>query len=180
LPAITDAIALAAVSAGTLAAALIDLRTRRVPNGLTMGMAAAGVLLAAAGGGRVTLGASIAGCVLGAVLMLPGHVFGATGAGDVKLLAASGALLGPALTWRAFLATAIAGGVLAVIVARRRGRLRATLGSTGRFVAGGGADAVEDPAADNRFAYAPAIAAGVLTVVAAHLGLGIWDLGLGV
>ena len=50
--------------------------------------------------------------------MLPGHLFGATGAGDVKLFAAAGTLLGPSDMVLAFVATAIAGGVLAT---RRRG-----------------------------------------------------------
>ncbi len=50
--------------------------------------------------------------------MLPGHLFGATGAGDVKLFAAAGALIGPAPIVTAFFYTALAGGVLALIVAR--------------------------------------------------------------
>ncbi len=49
--------------------------------------------------------------------MMPGHALGATGAGDVKLMAAVGAIVGPALVLSAFLFTAIAGGVLALIVA---------------------------------------------------------------
>src|SRR5688572_10880566 len=115
------------------AAAFIDLRTRRIPNLLTASMTAAGIGIAAAG-----LGASILGCLLGLAFMLPGHVFGKTGAGDVKLLAAAGALLGPSDTIYAFLNTAIAGGVLAVLVALRRRRLQQTLGAAARLVAGGG------------------------------------------
>ena len=45
--------------------------------------------------------------------MMPGHVLGATGAGDVKFMAAVGAIVGPALVVSAFLFTAVAGGVLA-------------------------------------------------------------------
>ena len=73
--------------------------------------------------------------MLGLALMLPGHLFGATGAGDVKLFAAVGALLGPAPIATAFLYTAIAGGVLAVVVALRRRRLRQTLERHGALVA---------------------------------------------
>ena len=51
--------------------------------------------------------------------MLPGHVIGATGAGDVKLFAALGTFLGPSRTGIAFLYMAIAGAVLAAVVARR-------------------------------------------------------------
>ena len=148
------------------AAAVIDLRTRRVPNLLTASLAAAGIGIAAAGIGRIGLGASILGCLLGLAFMLPGHIFGATGAGDVKLLAAAGALLGPTDTVHAFLNTAIAGGALALGVALYRRRLQHTLGATARLVAGQ-ADAteqIEAPSTDNRFAYAPAIAIGVLVV----------------
>ena len=133
LPTTADVIALGIAVAGSTAAAIVDLRTRRVPNALTMGMAAAGIGLAVMRAGPLGLAVSLAGCVLGAVLMLPGHVLGGTGAGDVKLLAASGALLGPAPTFHAFVATVIAGGVLALAVATRRGRLRRTLDATRRL-----------------------------------------------
>jgi len=102
-------------------------------------------------------------------VMLPGHVFGKTGAGDVKLNAAVGTLLGPKGILVAFVYTALAGGVLAVVVALQRRRLNATIGRTASLVktCGGTAREVEDGSADNRFAYAPAIALGAL---AAALG----------
>ena len=163
MPITTDVIVLVTVAAGTGAAAVIDLATRRVPNVLTMSMAAAGIALAAAGLGRIGLAASLTGCVLGAVLMLPGHMLGATGAGDVKLLGAAGALLGPALTFKAFVASVIAGGVIEVIVAIHRGRLRRTLDGMTRLAVGkAAASEIEHPQAGNRFAYAPAIAVGVM------------------
>ncbi|MBI2186621.1 MAG: prepilin peptidase [Acidobacteria bacterium] len=137
----TDPLVVAVVVAGGSAAAVIDLRTRRVPDRLTLALAAAGLTLAAAGVGRVGVLAACAGALTGLVLMLPGHLFAATGGGDVKLLAAAGTLLGPAATWRAFVATLIAGGALAFAVAVRRRWL-------GR--------------SDRSFAYAPAIAAGVV------------------
>ena len=79
-----------------VAATVIDIRQRRVPNVLTMGVASLGLVLAMAGLGGVTLGGALGGLGLGLALLLPAHVFGATGAGDVKLLAAFGALMGPA------------------------------------------------------------------------------------
>jgi len=155
-----------AAVAASLAAAGVDLRTRRVPNALTLGMAVAGLGAAAAGLGRVGLAASLAGCLIGALLMLPGHVFGATGGGDVKLLAAAGSFLGPASTVTAFLVTAIAGGLIALAVAAHRGRLARTIQATSSLVAGRTRAAeIEDPASDNRFAYAPAIAIGVAVAV---------------
>ena len=59
----------------------------------------------------------MAGFALGLLLMMPGHALGATGAGDVKLMAAVGAIVGPGLVVSAFLFTAIAGGILAILVA---------------------------------------------------------------
>jgi prepilin peptidase CpaA len=139
MPTPADAFALIAVAAGSGAAAAIDLRTRRVPNALTASIASAGLLLALSGAGRVTVAAAIGGCLVGVLVMLPGHIFGGTGAGDVKLLGALGTLLGPAGTATAFLAMAVAGGVMALAIAVHRRR-------TGDR--------------DHRFAYAPAIAVG--------------------
>jgi prepilin peptidase CpaA len=162
----SDALVTAIIALGMGAAAVIDLRTRRIPNILTATLAAVGLGLAAAGIGRVGLGAALLGCLLGLAFMMPGHIFGATGAGDVKLLAAAGALLGPKDTIFAFLYTAIAGGILALVVAIARRRLGQTLVSTSRLAAGRD-DArvdIESTSSDNRFAYAPAIAIGVVMV----------------
>jgi prepilin peptidase CpaA len=181
----SDALQLAVVLAGTGAGAVIDLRTRRVPNGLTLALASAGVALAALGLGRVGVAAALAGGLLGLALMLPGHLFGATGGGDVKLFAASGMLLGPADTLWAFAFTTIAGGALALVAAAYRGRVWLTLQKTFRlvfpvrlkpdttysnscwnsYVVSGFSRTVheiEHPQAGNRFAYAPAIAIGAI------------------
>jgi prepilin peptidase CpaA len=165
----SEAIALTILSAGTGLAAVIDLRTRRIPNALTGALAVIGVGIAATKLGPIGLGGALLGCALGLAFMLPGHLFGATGAGDVKLFAAAGALLGPATTVQAFLYTAIIGGVLAVVIAIRRRRLGQTLGATARLVSDPAAASgdIESADADNRFAYAPAIAVGV--VIAALL-----------
>jgi prepilin peptidase CpaA len=160
----SNTIAFTVVAAATITAAVIDVRTRRVPNVLTLSVAVAGVALAAAGLGRIGIGASVAGCLVGFALMLPGHLLGATGGGDVKLLAAVGTLLGPGATLRAFVATAIAGGLLAIVVAVRRGRLATTLSGTSALLMSAGAEmnALRQPQQDNRFAYAPAIAVGAI------------------
>jgi prepilin peptidase CpaA len=147
---------------GVLIATVVDLRTRRVPNVLTAAMAAVGLGLAAAGLSGVSLGMALLGLVVGLAVMLPGHVIGATGAGDVKLMAAVGALVGPSLAFKAFLFTALAGGALAVIVAVRRRRLNATVAGTARMIATP-LDApreIQTATRASRFAYAPAIAVG--------------------
>jgi prepilin peptidase CpaA len=154
--------------AGALCAG-VDLYTRRVPNPLTFGIAIAGMTLAGVHATNVSVWGALAGLAVGLALMLPGHVVGATGAGDVKLFAALGTLLGPARTGMAFLYVALAGAVIAIAVAYQRGRLRTTVEGAAAIVTTGGAAAatVERPAVHNRFAYAPAIALGTL---AAALG----------
>jgi prepilin peptidase CpaA len=151
---------------GVSVAALADLRTRRIPNALTVPLAACGFTLAAIGASGLSVGASALGFGLGLVLMLPGHLLGATGAGDVKLLAAVGAVVGPAEVLTAFFFTALAGGLLAVAVALHRGRLAATLAGAGRLATGPAAARrhVAAVGSGSRFPYGPAIAIG--TVVA--------------
>ena len=153
---------MATVIAGAGAGAAIDLRTRRVPNPLTALLAATGVGFAAVGISGLTIGASLLGFALGLALMLPGHLLGATGAGDVKLFAALGALIGPAHIATAFVYTAIAGGVIALVIAIRRRRLQQTIGNAAQLIASAAANvsAIESPLENNRFAYAPAIAVG--------------------
>lgn len=158
------------VGAAGVAAAAIDLRTRRVPNPLTLGIAVTGLALAASGLGVLHPAQALGGLAVGLALMLPGHLVGATGAGDVKLFAALGTLLGPAGMLWGFVYTAIAGGVLAVVVAWRRRVVAETVTRTATLIRtiGSNAAEIERPSVNNRFAYAPAIALGTLI---AALGL---------
>lgn len=167
---ISDPVALALVAAGAGVGALVDLKTRRVPNPLTVGLALTGLVLAFAHATKLGVAASFGGLAVGLLLMLPGHIIGATGAGDVKLFAAIGTLLGPIGILMAFVYTAIAGGVIAVVVAFSRRRLGITVARTTALVRSGGAASqqIESISENNRFAYAPAIAAGALI---AALGL---------
>ena len=123
--------------------------------------------MAATGLSGMTLLASFAGFALGFALMLPGHALGATGAGDVKLMAAVGAMVGPGTVVTAFAFTAIAGGILAVAVAIRRQRLRATLLGTGKLIAlpTDAKRQIGSATASSRFAYGPAIAIGSILAV---------------
>jgi prepilin peptidase CpaA len=159
-----NAIALATIVVGGVVGIVIDVRLRRVPNALTVSIAAIGIGLALAGAGPVGLPAALAGGALGLALMLPGYLCGATGAGDVKLLAAMGTLLGPATVVAGFLYSLIAGAVIALVVAARRGLVWHTITAAHVLVLtrGANAAAIEHPAAGNRFAYAPAIVIGVV------------------
>jgi prepilin peptidase CpaA len=158
----------AVAGCGTSGAA-VDLWARRVPNPLTLGIAALGLVLAATHVTGTGIGGALAGLLVGFLLMLPGYVIGATGGGDVKLLAALGTLLGPYAIVFAFFYTALAGGALALVVAVWRRRLRTTMANTAALVSTGGAASTEiERSSENRFAYAPAIALGAL---AAAMGL---------
>lgn len=77
------------------------------------------------------------------------------------MMAAVGAVVGPATVVTAFLFTAVAGGVLAVVVAKRRGRLAATIAQTGKLIASSDAgNPIRSAPQAHRFAYGPAIAVG--------------------
>jgi prepilin peptidase CpaA len=169
LPTLSNTLVVAALVAIGAVSTVIDLRTRRVPNRLTLTVALGGLALAAGGFSGVPLKSALLGMLLGLVLMLPGHVIGATGAGDVKLFAATGTLLGPAAVGTAFIYTLLAGGALAIAAAVYRRRLAATVGRAVMLIRSGGANTadIEGPSINNRFAYAPAIALGT---IAAALG----------
>ena len=158
---------LTALCAGLGSAALVDSARRKIPNSISLGTTAAGVALAASGVSGITPLSSFLGFFLGFMLMLPGHVLGATGAGDVKLFAAAGAIVGVEQIVPAFLMTAIVGGLLAVFIAWRRGRLLRTFRLTARLF-GLRQEAktdIESSGEHNRFPYGPAIAVGCVLAV---------------
>jgi prepilin peptidase CpaA len=160
----SDLIVLAAVVAASGVAAAIDVRTGRIPNLLTAVVAVAGFALAGLGLSGHSVAGALTGAVLGFVLMLPGHLVGGTGAGDVKLLAALGTLLGPGGVLMAFLYSAMAGGLLALGHAFKRRRLGTTLSRTARLMAAPGETKKEinGAARATRFAYGPALAVGAI------------------
>ena len=149
---------------------MIDARHRRIPNAVSLAVTGTGLMLATTGVSGITLASSVAGLIVGFVMMLPGHTLGATGAGDVKLFAAAGTLLGAGKILPAFLFVAIAGGALAVGVAWRRGRLARTIRFTGRLCSGtiDAKTVIESPREHNRFPYGPAIAVGCVLAALAY------------
>ena len=110
-----------AVVATGIAAIGFDLATRRIPNVLTFGTAAAALVFAALTGGWAGLGWALAGWGVGCLLFLPWFLLGGMGAGDVKLLAGIGAWLGPMGALWAALYAGLVGGPLALIVAASSG-----------------------------------------------------------
>lgn len=103
-------------------AAIQDLRTKRIPNLLTMSAIVLGIIINVYFSGFNGFGNSFMGFLAGIGLLIIPFVLGGMGAGDVKLLAAIGALNGPFFVFYTFLYTAISGGVIALIITMVRGR----------------------------------------------------------
>lgn len=100
-----------------------DLKSRRIPNYLTLGAALAGLAYNLAVHGWVGLLDGTLGLLLGfACLILP-YLLGGMGAGDVKALAALGAWLGPQATLFLFCYMGIAGGLMSLAVLIWKGLL---------------------------------------------------------
>jgi prepilin peptidase CpaA len=116
-----------AVLAVGLAACVLDVRTRRIPNVLTFGAALGGFLFHVVSGGLDGSLTAAGGSLVGVLLFLPFFALGGMGGGDVKLLAALGAWIGPRETLWLAAYSAIAGGALGVIVAVAHGYLLTAL-----------------------------------------------------
>jgi prepilin peptidase CpaA len=92
-----------------------DVRYRRIPNAFVLATLVSGLILNLIMGGLQGGLNSIGGCVLAFILMFMLHVFGAMGAGDVKLFAAVGSVLGAQLVLPTFVVVVLTGGVLALV-----------------------------------------------------------------
>lgn len=122
-----------AVQLIVLVAAWTDVRTRTIPNSLTVPAAALGLFASAAGGlGGIVW--SVGGWVTGLAVFLPVYLLRGLGAGDVKLLAACGAWLGPVGTLHAAILAAITGGALAIATAVASGALPRVLTNIGTLI----------------------------------------------
>ncbi|MGC2300686.1 MAG: A24 family peptidase [Acidobacteriaceae bacterium] len=110
---------------------VFDVRSRRIPNFITLPGILLGLLLHFAFGGWKQLGlAALAGLICG-VLFLIFWLAGGMGAGDVKLMTAVAAIAGmPLVPWLLIL-TALAGGVMALGLALWRGKLKETIRNVG-------------------------------------------------
>lgn len=129
-------------------AALLDLRTRRIPNWLNGAALALAVVINVAAAGEHGLAMSGTGLLTGASLFLPFYIAGGFGAGDVKAMGAVGAFVGPGAALAAAAWTLVVGGFCAlVVVAARRWRASS-------------ADAAPGSARRQSFPYGIAIALG--------------------
>lgn len=109
----TRAIAVVLVA---VTACVFDVRTRRLPNVLTLGAALIAVCFALIQGGVSEAGWSLAAWGTALALFFPFFALRGLGAGDVKLIAALSAWLGVSGALYLALYTALAGGVMAVVV----------------------------------------------------------------
>jgi len=146
-----------------------DLRSRRIPNALTAGLALAALGL------HATQGVGPFFMALGTLLavLFTGFIFfsfGWLGGGDVKLLAAGAAALGFPDVVPFLIYTSIGGGLLALIVAAATGRLGGVLNSVALLLRpfthkGTVAIAPKNPI---MLPYAVAIAFGAVAVALSH------------
>lgn len=144
------------------AAAIADLRTRRIPDAVTALIAVAGVVVCASGTGHVSLPSGLFASCVSLVCGMILHSLRLLGGGDVKLFVAAAIWLGPAGTRTAALATAILGGMLAVPYLRIAARGVVVDRSDPPRVAGAARFQLDDAPDTSRVPYGVAIAAGVL------------------
>ena len=103
--------------------AVYDVRSRRIPNFITLPAIAFGLLLHAVFGGWRQLASAAAGGLICGVIFLVFYLAGGMGAGDVKLITATGCIAGLSLIGDLLLLTALAGGVMAIGLALYRRQL---------------------------------------------------------
>ena len=118
------------VIGASLAAAIWDLRTRRIPNALTGPLLAVGLLYAGWHGGMEALGQAAGACALLALPFVLMFLFAGGGAGDAKFMGALGAWLGLSHGAIVLLSVCIAGIILAAAKAVALRRVKFVLVST--------------------------------------------------
>lgn len=107
-----------------LVAAVQDLRTRLLPDWLTVGGMALGLALSGGLGGWDGLVGSFLGLVAGLGVFWLLYSLGMMGGGDVLLMGAMGAFLGWPLVLMGLLYSALAGALLGLGISLGRGHLR--------------------------------------------------------
>ena len=127
-----------AVLAGTVLLALLagwtDLRSRRIPNWLTVPALGVGLAVNTYAGGWSGLWTSLKGAGLGLALLLPFVLLKSLGAGDWKLAGALGGFVGPSVLIDLLLGSVLVAGVMALVLVIYKGRIRQTLRNIGHIL----------------------------------------------
>ena len=113
-----------------------DVRYRRIPNVIVLATLIAGISINTVFSGWQGMLSSVEGFALAFFPMLLMHIFGAMGAGDVKLFGAVGAVLGVSLVPLAFVVVVMLGAVLAIYTMLRAGTVFTTLHGVLRIFVG--------------------------------------------
>lgn len=163
------------VVGATAVAAYTDIKTRRIPNAVSGALLAGGLVSAALNGWQH---AAIAALLFVSVFFFGTLLFSLRliGGGDVKLSAAAAAALGWPNAASFLLFTILAGGILGLIFAIVRGRLRPMLSNLKSMVfpVFYGGRPVLNASAAGSMPYGLAIFAGAITVAAGDaLGLSL-------
>jgi prepilin peptidase CpaA len=111
----------------TSVAGVIDWRTRRIPNWLTVPALLAGIGINSLLLGWRGTGSSLEGAGLALGILLPLVLLRALGAGDWKLMGAAGAILGPARLFVLLLVSIFAAGLMALVEVVRQGAMKQTV-----------------------------------------------------
>ena len=113
-----------------------DVRYRRIPNMLVLTALVAGLSINTVFDGLPGLVDSSLGFAIAFIPMLLLHIFGAMGAGDVKLMGAVGSILGVGLMPVTLILVVMVGGILAVYTTLRAGTMLSTLHGVLRIFVG--------------------------------------------
>jgi prepilin peptidase CpaA len=130
------------VAAYITTAAVVDWRSHKIPNWLTVPAAVLGLAFHAMTPGGIGPLGSLAGFAIGFGLLLLPWLLGGGGMGDVKMLAALGAWLGPLLILAAFGLGALIGTIMALAVVAANVVSSGVISTQKQFVAAGGAAAM--------------------------------------
>ncbi len=122
------------LAAVVLIAAGCDIRSRNIPNWLSLGGVLIGLALHPYLSGWTGLKFSASGFGLAVLMFVPLFVLRWLGGGDVKLMAAVGALAGAGNLFIIFIMDAILGGAVALIAVLFKKRGARTLRNIGRMI----------------------------------------------
>ena len=161
-----------------IAAAVIDYRTFRIPNWLTVGGTVLGLLFSTVDSAQPLLGFlwALGAAAVGLLILLPGYALRIMGAGDVKLMAMVGAFLGLPQILPAVLFSFVTGGIAALLFALISNRMARLAGNVHDIVegmvlstiAGQRLGGMAPAASIGKLPYGVSISAGTLLYLVAH------------